>query len=114
MVREERDWKDALNSEDRELLRRLILRAKKHRLAYENADDVKVAQLWTALVEMQKEINELKEILGKISAPFKAIAEVGEKAKRKEIERLIAEIVRPTDEETQEATRKLVDSLMKF
>ncbi len=110
----ENDWKNCLHPEDKELLLQIIERAKKHHCAYEKADDVKVAQLWTALLEMQKDINEVKQMLGKVSEPFKAIVEVGEAAKRREIERLVSEIIKPTDEESQEATKKLVESLMKF
>lgn len=113
MVRE-KDWKEHLSEEAQSILSRLLDMTKKYRYAYKQADDVKVAQLWTALVEIQKEIHELKEILGKIEEPFKVIVSVGEAEKRKAIERLVAEIVKPTDEETKKATQKLVDSLMKF
>jgi hypothetical protein len=53
-------------------------------------------------------------MLGKLEEPFKAIVAVGEAEKKRTIERVIAEIIKPTDEATQEATRKLVESLMKF
>ncbi|MEM5801999.1 MAG: hypothetical protein QXQ18_01260 [Candidatus Aenigmatarchaeota archaeon] len=110
----EEDWKNCLHPEDKELLLQIIERAKKHHCAYEKAEDVKVAQLWTALLEMQKEINEMKATQAKVIAPFKSIVEIGEAAKKREIERLVTEIIKPTDEESQEATRKLVESLMKF
>ncbi len=108
------DWKEYLNEEDKKILEELITIAKRHRCAYSQADDVKMAQLWCALVEMKKELDNTKALLGKVEEPFKAIVEVGEAEKKKAIERIITEIVKPTDKETQEATRKLVESLMKF
>ena len=108
------DWKEYLSEEAKSILSRLFTKTQKYRGAYREADDVKIAQLWAALVEIQKEIDEVKEMLGKVEQPFKAIIEVGEAEKRKTIERLVCEIMRPTDEKTQTATKKLVDSLMKF
>jgi|UniRef100_A0A7C5UW39 hypothetical protein len=114
MFNNEKDWKECLNEEDKKVLEELITATKKHKCAYSQADDVKVAQLWCALVEMKKELDSTKAMLGKVEEPFKAIVEVGEAEKKKAIERIISEIVKPTDKETQEATRKLVESLMKF
>jgi hypothetical protein len=114
MFNNKEDWKDCLGDEERKILEELIASTKRHRCAYSQADDVKVAQLWCALVEMKKELDSTKAMLGKVEEPFKAIVEVGEAEKKKAIERIVSEIVRPTDKETQEATRKLVDSLMKF
>jgi len=92
----------------------LLKVTEKHHCAYERADDVKVAQLWCSLLEMKKEMNEVKQILGKVSEPFKSIVSMGEEAKRKEIERLVSDIIKPVDQASQEATTKLVESLMKF
>jgi hypothetical protein len=114
MFNDKEDWKCCLGEEERKILEELINSTKRHKCAYSQADDVKVAQLWCALVEMKKELDEVKSMLGKVEEPFKAIVEVGEAEKRKAIERIVAEIVRPTDKETQEATSKLVESLMKF
>jgi hypothetical protein len=108
------DWKNWLSEEDKEVLARLLNSVKKHRCAYSKADDVKVAQLWTALIEIQKDMNKIKEMLGKVEAPFKAIVQIGEEEKRKAIEKIVSEIIRPSDEETQKATKALVESLMKF
>jgi hypothetical protein len=111
---EERDWKEYLNEEAKKVLVELLQRAKNHKHAYEQADDVKIAQLWAAIVELKKDIDKLNALLGKIEEPFKAIVSIGEAEKRKAIERLVSEIIRPVDAETQEATKKLVESLMKF
>jgi len=113
-VSKDEDWKSYLTEEDKKILSYLLNVTRKYKYAYEQSSDVKIAQLWTALIEIQKQLEQMNKLLGKLEEPFRAIIEVGEAEKRKTIERLISEIVKPTDEETQEATKKLVDSLMKF
>ncbi len=108
------DWKDNLSDEDRQVMSQIFDSTKKHRYAYNSADDVKVAQLWTALVELKKELQKTNELLGKVQEPWKDIVAVGEEEKRKTVEKLVQEIIKPVDETTQEATQKLVESLMKF
>lgn len=108
------DWKELLNEETRLILDSLMSSVKKHRAAYSYAGDQNIAQLWLGMTELKKEIDDLKKILGKLEEPFKAMISVGEAEKKKAIERLITEIVKPSDEETKEATKKLVESLMKF
>ncbi len=108
------DWKNLLDEKTKEELKELIERAAKHRYAYSQADDVRISQIWVALAEISKDLKEIKEKLGKIEEPFKAIIEIGEEEKRKTIQRIVEEIIRPADKETQEITKKLVDTLMKF
>lgn len=103
-----------MDERTREELKELIERASKFRYAYSQADDVRIAQLWVALAEISKDLKEIKEKLGKVEEPFKAIIEIGEEEKRKAIQRIVEEIIKPADKETQEVTRKLVDTLMKF
>jgi cell pole-organizing protein PopZ len=110
---EEKDWKDYLAETDREILAQLIDSTRKHKCAFMQAEDVKVAQLWCALVEMRKQMLELEKLVGKVAEPFKAIVEMGEIEKRKTIERMVRELLRPEPDQ-EEATRKLIDSLMKF
>ena len=111
---EKETWKDFLTDEARENLESLLAAARKHRGAYEHADDKKVALLWAALLEMKKELEEIKIHTGKLEEPFRAIVEVGESEKRRAIEKLVTDIVKPMDQNTQEATQKLVESLMNF
>lgn len=114
VFREKEDWKEFLSEDAKQILSSIFESTRKHKGAYINADDVKIAQLWCALIELKKDVNEIKRILGKLEEPFKAIISIGEEEKKKTIERIITEITKPTDEATQEATRKLVESLMKF
>lgn len=112
--KEETDWKDSLSPEAQQVLAEMFDSAKRHKGAYLQADDVKVAQLWCALVELKKEVKELKEQVERVSAPFRAIVTIGDAEKRRAIHQLISSIVKPTEEETSEATKQLVESLMKF
>jgi len=114
MLNGKKDWKDNLNDDAQVILSGLIESTKKHRCAYSSADDVKVAQLWTALLEIKKQLDETTSLLKKVEMPFRAIIEVGEEEKKNTIERIVSEIVKPTDEETQNVSKKLVESLMKF
>lgn len=61
-----KNWKKLLAIEDEMLLNDLLLRGAKHRGAYKNADDVKIAQIWCALVETKKQINSMDERLRRI------------------------------------------------
>ena len=108
------DWKELLSPDARATMAELLNRAKMHKGAYMNADDIKIAQIWSALIELSKKMDEIQKIQIKLEEPFKAIVEVGEKEKRRAIENIIRGIVRPTDENTEEASQDLVDSLMKF
>ncbi len=107
------DWKEFLSEDARRELQEILEMARRHRPAYSQADDVRIAQIWSALIELRKEIKEIREITEKVAAPFKAIVEVGEKEKRRAIERIVTEIIRPTTEQ-KESVQKLIDSLMKF
>ena len=111
---EEKDWKEFLAPESQQTLAEIFESAKKHKGAYMQANDVKIAQLWCAVLELKRDLKTLQEQVEKVSKPFKAIATVGEAEKRRAIHKLISDIVKPTEEETSEATKRLVDSLMKF
>ncbi len=108
------DWKDYLREEEREALEWLLHETRKLMCAYKEARDVKNAELWSALIVLVKKIRELEKAIGKVEKPLKAIVEVGEAEKRKAIERLVREIMKPTDKESEEATQKLIESLMEF
>lgn len=108
------DWKEYLTDEAKQALTDIFDAAKKHRGAYSNADDVKVAQLWAALIEMKNELDSLKKQVGLLEEPWKSIVEIGNLEKKKAVEKLVKELIKPIDEDGREATKKLVDSLMKF
>jgi len=115
MVRKaEEDWKDFLGPDARAALAEVLNSTRKHKGAYMHSDDVKVAQLWSAIIEMNKKIDNIQKVQVRLEEPFKAIVEVGDKEKRRAIEDIVRGIVRPTSEGTEDATQDLVDSLMRF
>ena len=112
--KEGEDWKDYLAPDAKNALAETLSGTKVHKGAYMQADDVKVAQLWCAIVELKKQLDSMQKVQVKLEEPFHAIVEVGKAEKKKAIERMLREIVRPTHLPTEQATQKLVDSLMKF
>jgi hypothetical protein len=77
-----RDWKTLLTPEDERRLNEVIERAAKHRGAYFNAEEVKVAQIWCALLEARKEnaqlearIKRLEYLLGGVLSRNKRLAD---------------------------------------
>jgi hypothetical protein len=111
---DEKDWKEFLSKDAQQILAELLERAKDHQGAYMQAEDVKIAQLWAALIEIKKDMACYEQLIEKVVRPFKAIVEVGEVEKKKAIERIIRDIIKPAAPEEEEATKKLVESLMKF
>jgi len=61
-----KNWKKLLAIEDEMALNELLLKTSSHRGAYKNADDVKIAQLWCALVENRKQMSSIDERLKRI------------------------------------------------
>jgi len=109
----EEDWKCCLTPEDQEIIADLLEKIKWKKGAFMQADDVKVAQLWCAMVDLKKEIIQLRAGVERTEAPFKDIVSLAEVEKRRAIERLIRDIIKPEPNQ-EEATQKLVDSLMEF
>lgn len=69
------DWKQMLPPEDEERLNGMLKSIAKHRSAYRTSKDVKVAQLWCALLEMRKENALLHKRLKRMEYIFDGIAE---------------------------------------
>lgn len=75
LLKTEKNWKALLTPEDEQRLNGILEQIKKHRAAYLTADDVKLAQLWCALLEIQKQnvsldarLKHLEFVLGGVSA----------------------------------------------
>jgi len=111
---EEKDWKEFVCAPAQEILAELIERAKVHRCAYMQADDVKVAQLWCALTEITKDIKELQSKVARMEKAFKAIEALGDLEKRRALEERIVDVLRAKREDEKEQARKIVDVLMEF
>jgi len=79
---EEKDWKELLCGNAQVELAELIERAKQHKCAYMQADDVKVAQVWCAMTELSRQLKSVEEKVEKSEVALRAIAEMGEITKR--------------------------------
>lgn len=78
LFKSEKDWKQLLPPEDEERLNEILKRAARNRGAYRNADEVKTAQLWCAILEiyrqnlvLQRRLDEYSEIFDCITAKLK-------------------------------------------
>ena len=60
LVKTEKNWKALLTPEDEARLNALLERVKLYRGAYLNADEVKLAQMWSAILQLDKENSELE------------------------------------------------------
>ena len=77
-----KDWKQFLSAENEEKLNEILRKVAKHRGAYKNADDVKIAQLWCTILEMKKENLILQSKLNRIEEVFAAMFEKVRKQER--------------------------------
>lgn len=111
---EEKDWKEFLEERTQTELANLISRAKKHRSAYMHADDVKVAQVWSALTEISRQMKDIDNRLGRLETAIRGITSVGEVAKREALEDRVKEFIKPRTAKEEEEISKIVDALMKF
>jgi len=75
IFRATREWKSFLNIEDEIILNKFLEEVAQHRPAFRNADDVKIAQLWCAVLELKKENQELRNKMKILDEIFALIAE---------------------------------------
>ena len=83
-----KNWKELLSIDDEEVLNELLKKAAKHRGAYKNADDVKIAQLWCASLELKKENVALNKRLKRIEYLLEGLFERNRKDERALLESL--------------------------
>lgn len=112
-AKEKQDWTHFLSPEAMGTLRNILEDAYKHREAYFKAEDIKNAQLWSALIELQREIEGLRQKVDTL-APKSAPSVRFGTADDSVVLNKIKAIMQPKVEETKEATDALVNSLMKF
>jgi hypothetical protein len=60
LLRSEKNWKSLLTPQDEERLNGLLERTKQYRGAYMNAEDVKLAQMWCTMLQIEKENSALE------------------------------------------------------
>lgn len=110
---EKTDWTHFLSAEASGILRSVLEAAYKHREAYFKADDIKNAQIWSALIEQQRQINELREQVARLTPKEVHTFRLGTADDSKVLDK-IKSVMQPSVEDTKEATDALVNSLMKF
>lgn len=111
---EEKDWKELLCGNAQVELAEIIERAKQHKCAYMQADDVKVAQVWCALVEVSRQVKSLEERVEKSEVAFKAMSEMGELAKRQALSEKVSDLLKAKNKDERDQVDKIVDVLMEF
>jgi len=111
---EERDWKELMCEKAQAELAELIEKAKKHRCAYMQADDVKVAQLWAALTEVSRQLKDIECRLARMECVAKGFTEMAEITKKETLRERVSDIFKPKTSKERETVDKVVDSLMEF
>jgi len=61
-----KNWKQFLSIRDEEKLNEILRKNSKYRGAYKNADDVKIAQIWCSILELNKQTDILQKRIDKI------------------------------------------------
>jgi len=77
------DWKQLLSIEDEENLNAIIKKVAKYRGAYRNSDEVKMSQIWCAILELMKHNIVLQKRLNIMEDIFEAIYD---KQRKRELE----------------------------
>lgn len=114
MITKKDEWVECLREEDKKILKELLGLAAKNRCAYIQAKDVRIAQIWCALIELKKQLDEQGKLIEKLTQPFRKIVEIGEAEKRKAIRKIVSSLVQPKTEEEKKSIEELVETLMKF
>jgi hypothetical protein len=83
------DWKENLSIEAEQELNQLLERVRKHRCAYRDADNVQMAQLWCALIEIVRTYKELDSRVSRIEKIFNNLFRSYEEDKDKLIKSLL-------------------------
>lgn len=112
--KQEEDWKDLLCGNAQVELAELIERAKQHRCAYMQAEDVKVAQLWAALTEVSRQMKKMEERVARAEVAVKGMAELGNVAKRQTLKEKVTDLMKAKSREEKEQVEKIVEVLMEF
>lgn len=75
LLKTNKNWKKYLNIDDEASLNKMIEEVAKYRSAYKTAEDVKIAQLWCALLDIDKKIQKLDARMKRIEFIFDAISQ---------------------------------------
>ncbi|MCS7123288.1 MAG: hypothetical protein RMJ17_01800 [Candidatus Aenigmarchaeota archaeon] len=106
-------WTELLREESKSLLSEVLEKTKLHRAAYTSTDDIRTAQLWCAIIELKRDIENLRKDINNALEPFKKIIEYGEEEKRKAIEKIISSLIKES-EEKEKTAKEITNSLLKI
>ena len=70
------DWKQNLHTDDEVRLNEILRNVVRHRAAYRTAKDVKNAQLWCALLELDKKTQDMNYNMEKLQMIIEGFADV--------------------------------------
>ena len=83
-----KDWKQYLSVEDEERLNEILRKISRYRGAYKNSGDIKIAQLWCALLDTRKENKALLKKIQRLERFFDAMIDVQRRVDEEERELL--------------------------
>ncbi|MBS3056414.1 MAG: hypothetical protein J4473_03195 [Candidatus Aenigmarchaeota archaeon] len=75
LIKREADWKTLLTPKDEKRMNDIIKNLEGYKTAFRSAEDVKIAQLWCAVLELKKENAALYSKTKKLEGFFNAIIE---------------------------------------
>src|SRR3989344_3595365 len=101
------DWKSSLPKKDEKKLNEILVKAEKHKTAYLKSSNVKIAQLWIALLEMEKENEIMERRVRRIEYIFSGMTE----RLRDELKR---EDMKKNEDKKERDLENLIRSLEKF
>jgi len=107
------DWTHYLSSDAVGLLREVLESAYKHRSAYFKAKDIKMAQVWSAILELQRQIDQINEKIDKLTPKEMKVYRT-HLADDSHVINKLNEVMTPSAQDTKGATDALVNSLMRF
>ncbi len=81
-----KDWKEFLSADDEKKINEILGKIAKYRGAYKNSDDVRISQLWCAVLELAKENASLQKRIQGMEDLLEGMFEKVRKHEREKIE----------------------------
>ncbi|MBI2075626.1 MAG: hypothetical protein HYT72_00065 [Candidatus Aenigmarchaeota archaeon] len=81
-----KDWKQYLTADDEKRMNEVLNKIAKHKGAYRSADDIKISQLWCAVLELAKENAALQKRVQSLEDLLEGMFEKVRKQERERIE----------------------------
>src|SRR3989344_1668548 len=101
------DWKKSLTNKDEKKLNEILVKTEKHKTAYLQSSNVKIAQLWAAMLEMEKEKEHIERRVRRMEYIFSGMTE-------RLKDEIIKEDTGKTEDKKEKDLENLIRSLEKF